>query len=143
MMDDIIDESDTRNNRKSWYKFEDVELTAVYDATIMLEYALIVLKQFASQRDIYYVFLKNLHAMFFGTYMAEHADTRHKPRKYSNQLYNLITDIKSQNSIVFAVWFGMLMAGITDEKVIKLAKHITGKMARLFQDQVFIWSCSI
>jgi len=137
IVDDIIDQSEERNNRKSWYKTTNVGLSAVYDAILLMSLGFDMFKRHSSNSQFYYDLLKSVHAEAFCLHMAELADKRHKPDTFSFNLYETIIKIKNSNSILILVFVAMKLAGIADKKVFEITKDIVMKLGRLTQAEVF------
>ena len=137
MVDDIIDQSEDRNNRKSWYKVTNIGLSAIYDAILLLSLGFDMFKRHSSNSQLYYDLLRCVHAETFHSHMAELADKRHKPDTFSFDLYETIAPIKIASVILTTVFFVMKLAGIADKKVFEITKDIVMKLGRLTQAEVF------
>ena len=137
MVDDIIDQNEDRNNRKTWYKTTNVGPSAVYDATLLMYLGFHIFKRYSSNSQLYYDLYRSVHDVVYCVRIAEHADKSHKPHTFSLNLYETIARIKSSDAVFGIVFVAMKLAGIADKKVFEITKDIVMKFGRLTQAEVF------
>lgn len=135
-MDDIIDQSQQRNKRKSWYTIENVGLSAVYDLCIIKEVACLLLKQHLINSNMYKHFQKQIHNGTLKVHLAEVIDRIHKPSTFTIELYDIVALYKSTNVLWAIIALAVHLAGITDVNSMKQMEKVCVKIGRLYQREV-------
>ena len=137
-MDDIIDQSQERNRRKSWYRIEDVGLSAVYDMCIIEEIAYMIIKRNLTNSHMYKHYQKEVHHGILKVHLAELIDRIHKPSTFTMKLYDTIALYKSTNVLWQCVALAAHLAGVTDVNNLKQMEKVCVKIGRLYQREVLL-----
>jgi len=142
VMDDIMDESETRRGQPCWYKKDDVKMNAINDGLILEAQIYVLLKRYFGEDADYMRIVELMHETTHQTALGQFLDlTTADPHKVDFDLFSL--DVYSKIVIYKTAFYsfylpvasGMLLAGIHDESLYAKAKEICVEMGHLFQVQ--------
>ncbi|KAL3267276.1 hypothetical protein HHI36_011407 [Cryptolaemus montrouzieri] len=143
IMDDIVDNSETRRGKLSWFKFKDVGLNAINDATIIQMSLFEIINKYFSEHKYYKelvnVFLKvNLKTFIGQTLDCERLDLE----KISKQRFNEVTDNKTgYYTFYFPMVLAMYLANRPDLDFHRSGLKILWELGRFYQFQNDYMDC--
>ncbi len=142
VMDDIMDESETRRGQPCWYLRPDVKMNAINDGLLLEAHIYVVLQKYFGKDDVYVPLLELLHETTHQTALGQFLDlTTAEPNKvdFSRFSMGIYTDIvvykTSFYSFYLPIALGMRLAGVDDASLYAHAKRICIKMGTMFQVQ--------
>ncbi|XP_014243529.1 farnesyl pyrophosphate synthase [Cimex lectularius] len=142
VLDDIIDESETRRGRPCWYKVPGVGLKALNDALLLESSIYKLLKQHLNGTPHYIPIMELFHETTLNTTIGQIIDTNTASldgtqfEKINMDRYNFITTYKTScYTFHLPVAIGMYLAGIFDKEMHRQAKTVLLAMGHYFQVQ--------
>jgi farnesyl diphosphate synthase len=143
VMDDIMDESETRRGQICWYLQPDVKMNAINDGLLLEAHIYVILKRyFDGEPELYVHLLELLHETTHQTALGQFLDlTTSEPDKvdfsrFSMQVYTDIVVYKTAwYSFYLPCALGMRLAGVSDPTLYQQAKDICREMGTMFQVQ--------
>ena len=142
VMDDIMDESETRRGQICWYLQPDVKMNAINDGLLLEAHIYVILKKYFGSDPCYVDLLELLHEVTHQTALGQFLDlTTSEPDKVDFDRFSLgvYTDIVVYKTAFYSFYLpcalGMRLAGVTDEKLYKQAADICKAMGAMFQVQ--------
>jgi len=142
VMDDIMDESETRRGQPCWYLREDVKMNAINDGLILEAQIYVLLKRYFGTDAEYVQLMELMHETTYQTALGQFLDlTTAEPHKvdfslFSMEVYSKIVIYKTaMYSFYLPVACGMVLGGISDPKLFSQTKQICMEMGHLFQVQ--------
>ena len=142
VMDDIMDESETRRGQICWYLQPDVKMNAINDGLLLEAHIYVVLKKYFGDDPVYVPLLELLHEVTHQTALGQFLDlTTAEPDKVDFDRFSLsvYTDIVVYKTAFYSFYLpcalGMRLAGVTDPSLYKQAEEICKEMGALFQVQ--------
>ena len=143
VMDDIMDESETRRGQKCWYLLPDVKMNAINDGLLLEAQIYVVLKKwFGDEPALYIQLMDLLHEVTHQTALGQFLDlTTSEPHvvdfsRFSLQVYSDIVVYKTAfYSFYLPCALGMRLAGVSDPALYAKAKDICMQIGHLFQVQ--------
>jgi len=142
VMDDIMDDSQTRRGQPCWYLKPDVKMNAINDGLILEAHIYLMLKRYFGEDAEYVALVELFHEVTHQTAMGQFLDlTTADPHKVDFSLFSL--DVYSKIVIYKTAYYsfylpvacGMVLGGITDENLFGQAREICVEMGHLFQVQ--------
>jgi len=142
VMDDIMDDSQTRRGQSCWYLREDVKMNAINDGLILEAQIYVMLKRYFEHDAEYVTLLEMMHDVTHLTALGQFLDlTTAEPHKVDFSLFSL--DVYSKIVIYKTAYYsfylpvacGMVLGGITDKTVYAQTRDICIEMGHLFQVQ--------
>ena len=148
VLDDIMDEAETRRGRACWYKNDNIGLTAINDAILIESGVFQLLRTHFREKEYYLDLIELFHDVIFKTSMGQCLDlqTSHngKPdlNSFTMNRYSAIVKYKTAYySFYLPVAIAMYMAGIKDPEVHRQARTILFEMGNFFQVQDDFLDC--
>uniref|UniRef100_A0A1B6E8U3 Farnesyl pyrophosphate synthase n=1 Tax=Clastoptera arizonana TaxID=38151 RepID=A0A1B6E8U3_9HEMI len=143
VLDDMIDQSETRRGRLCWYKNPEVGLSAVNDGIFIESGIYQLMKKHFLNEPYYFDAIDMFHDVTHKTIMGQSLDNitalsipKYKLDKFSMDRYNNIVKFKtSYYSFHLPIALAMYMANITDPEKHRQAKTILLQMGNFFQVQ--------
>jgi len=142
VMDDIMDESETRRGQPCWYLKPEVKMNAINDGLILEAHIYLMLKRYFGEGSEYVTLLELFHEVTHQTAMGQFLDlTTADPHKvdfslFSLNVYSKIVIYKTAfYSFYLPVACGMVLGGIKDQELYTQARDICVEMGHLFQVQ--------
>jgi len=143
VMDDIMDESETRRGQICWYKVDDVKMNAINDGLLLEAQIYVVLKNyFGSEPQLYIQLIDLLHETTHQTALGQFLDlTTSEPHKvdFSRFSLDVYSDIVIYKTAFYSFYapaaLGMRLAGVSDPALYEKAKIICMEIGHLFQVQ--------
>ena len=142
VMDDIMDESETRRGQICWYLQPDVKMNAINDGLLLEAHIYVILKKYFGNDPVYVHLLELLHETTHQTALGQFLDlTTSEPDKVDFDRFSLsvYTDIVVYKTAFYSFYLpcalGMRLAGVTDEKLYAQAAAICKEMGEMFQVQ--------
>ena len=145
MLDDLMDDSETRRGKPCWYKNEDVKLIAINDAVMVECLTFKILKRHFGREPYYPQLLDLFMETTFQTEVGQLLDTLCMNLglgDFTAERWELIVKYKTSfYSFYLAVASGMIMGGITDVSEYDRAREILVTMGVYFQAQDDFLDC--
>ncbi|KAL3929067.1 MAG: hypothetical protein SGPRY_002117 [Prymnesium sp.] len=166
VMDDIMDESETRRGQPCWYLKDDVKMNAINDGLLLEAHIYVLLQRYFSVDTNYVKLIELIHETTYQTALGQFLDlTTAEPHKVDFSLFSLdvYSKVHSSPSLIepfragphaqiviyktamysfyLPVACGMLLGGITDENVYAQTKEVCMEMGHLFQVQDDFLDC--
>uniref|UniRef100_A0A7S0I3W0 Farnesyl diphosphate synthase n=1 Tax=Hanusia phi TaxID=3032 RepID=A0A7S0I3W0_9CRYP len=151
VLDDIMDESQTRRGQPCWYKLPEVKKMAINDGLILESCIFLLLKKHVKPYsvDLYHNCVELFREVSFQTELGQLLDmTTESPEgrldfsRFTIERYKLIVKYKTAfYSFYLPVAAGLYLAGLTGEKDLDLTKEITIAMGEYFQIQDDFLDC--
>jgi len=142
VMDDIMDESETRRGQICWYLQPDVKMNAINDGLLLEAHIYVILRKYFGNDPVYVHLLELLHEVTHQTALGQFLDqTTSEPDKVDFDLLSLTvySDIVVYKTAFYSFYLpcalGMRLAGVTDEALYAQAAEICKAMGHLFQVQ--------
>lgn len=139
MVDDIMDNSETRRGRECWYKFEDVGLGAINDGMMLENGIYLLLKKYFGDKDFYHNIVELFHEITFITTVGQLLDLKmacSDVTTFEMEIYNKIVANKTSHySFYLPVALAMQLAGFTDPEMFCRSKAILLEIGNFFQAQ--------
>jgi len=143
IMDDIMDQSETRRGKQCWYRVDGVGLTAVNDGLLMESLVYQLLEKHFSHKPYINQVYRLFHRITLLTCYGQAVDLLSTPTgrrpdltKFTNTRYETIVTYKTgYYTFVLPVRLGMYMAEITDSTAHDQIESILLKMGQFFQVQ--------
>lgn len=149
VIDDMIDQSETRRGRICWYRNPEVGLNAVNDALLIESGIYQLMKQYFGNKPYYLNCMDLFHDATHKTIMGQSLDmltsmslSKYKFAKFTMDHYNRIVKYKTTYyTFHLPVALAMHMAGITDVEKHRQAKTLLLEMGNFFQVQDDYMDC--
>jgi len=142
VMDDIMDDSQTRRGQPCWYLRDDVKMNAINDGLILEAQIYVMLKRYFADDPTYVQLMEMMHEVTHLTALGQFLDlTTAEPHTvdfslFSMDVYSKIVIYKTAfYSFYLPVALGMVLGGITDPSLFAKTKDICAEMGHLFQVQ--------
>jgi len=142
VMDDIMDESETRRGQICWYLQPDVKMNAINDGLLLEAHIYVILKRYFGDDPVYVHLLELLHETTHQTALGQFLDlTTSEPDTVDFDRFSMTvyTDIVVYKTAFYSFYLpcalGMRLAGVEDETLYKKAADICKEMGALFQIQ--------
>ena len=142
VMDDIMDESETRRGQICWYLQPDVKMNAINDGLLLEAHIYVILQKYFGDDPVYVNLLELLHETTHQTALGQFLDlTTSEPDKvdFSRFSMEVCTEIYIYKTAFYSFYLpcalGMRLAGVTDDSLYSQAKEICKEMGCLFQVQ--------
>ncbi|CAH1255547.1 FDPS [Branchiostoma lanceolatum] len=142
VLDDIMDQSQTRRGQPCWYRVEDVGNMAINDACYVESCIYKLLRRFCRGQPYYVDLLELFQGTTYKTIVGQSLDLITSPdgkvnlSNFTEERYNAIVKYKTAfYSFHLPVAAAMYMAGITSKESHDNAKTILLEMGRFFQIQ--------
>ena len=142
MVDDVIDKSTIRRGKKCWYLNEGVGLNVLYDAILIYSTINDTLKQkfFNSQRygNMTRIILRTSRELLLGQKCEVETSNSKEPiyKKFTSHKHYILSKYKTGSSINCAFAMALNLANVTNEKVLRLSRHVLDNVGYLTQIQV-------
>ena len=142
IIDDIIDNGDTRRGKHCWYLNEDVGLRGLYDAILIYSTINDTLKQKFFNSHKYGAMtrsvLKTSHDLLLGHKCEVETSNSKEPilKKFTHHRYYTISKYKTTAVVNCAFEMAFNLANITDKEVLLLSRYAVDNVGYLFQVQV-------
>ncbi|XP_043237289.1 farnesyl pyrophosphate synthase-like isoform X3 [Amphibalanus amphitrite] len=148
VLDDIMDNSETRRGKECWYRKDGLGLPAINDAILMEAGIYKLLKLHCSSEPYYPNLIDLFHSTTMKTTLGQSLDLlgaqsgKLDLQKYTMERYSAIVKYKTAHySFHLPIALAMHMAGISDPESHRQAKHILLEMGNLFQVQDDFLDC--
>uniref|UniRef100_A0A6M2DRV7 Farnesyl pyrophosphate synthase n=1 Tax=Xenopsylla cheopis TaxID=163159 RepID=A0A6M2DRV7_XENCH len=150
VLDDVMDNSDTRRGQPCWYKTNDLGLAAINDGLLLEAGLFELLKKYFGQKDYYINLVDMFHDAMLKTTIGQSLDVRtaivqpieKKLALFTMDLYSSIVKYKTAYySFYLPVALAMYMSGIKDTEVHRQTKTILLEMGHFFQVQDDFLDC--
>lgn len=148
MLDDIMDQSETRRGVACWYRKEEVGLSAINDAILVHATMYSTLKKYFANQPYYKNVIEMFNEMLLktatGQFLDTHSTKNGKPdlSQFTMKRYNSIVKYKtSYYTFQLPIGLAMLMSGIDDPEMHRQAKTILLEMGQFFQIQDDFLDC--
>ncbi|XP_078572346.1 farnesyl pyrophosphate synthase-like isoform X1 [Branchiostoma floridae x Branchiostoma japonicum] len=142
VLDDIMDQSQTRRGQPCWYRVEEVGNMAINDACYIESCIYRLLRRFCRDQPYYVDLLELFQGTTYKTIVGQSLDLITSPdgkvnlSNFTEERYNAIVKYKTAfYSFHLPVAAAMYMAGITSKESHKNSKTILLEMGRFFQIQ--------
>merc|ERR1719230_2260024 len=90
VMDDIMDESETRRGQPCWYLKPDVKMNAINDGLLLEGHIYVILKKYFSSEEVYLPLIELLHEVTYQTALGQFLDlTTSEPDKVDFDRFSL------------------------------------------------------
>lgn len=141
--DDVMDDSITRRGQPCWYRRDEVQLIAINDAFILETCVYKILKRYFGDESYYNqlldLMIETTRQTEFGQLLdltSQRQDGKIDLDRFTLERYSMIVKYKTAfYSFYLPVAGGMIMAGITDQKLYDTARTILCDMGEYFQVQ--------
>ncbi|RWS22043.1 bifunctional GPPS/FPPS isoprenyl diphosphate synthase precursor-like protein, partial [Leptotrombidium deliense] len=137
VIDDVVDEAETRRNTTCWYKHENA---AVRHANIMISFVYTLLKKYfrddPNYSNLLDVFMQTEHCTNIGQNMDVKFSNPEELEKYKMTVYNTIVTAKAAHcTFILPVRMCLYLLNTTDPKLLDWATKVCEKIGILFQAQ--------
>lgn len=150
VVDDVMDNAETRRGIPCWYRKEDIGLTAINDGILLENGLYSILRRHFSGLPCYVPIMELFHEVTLKTSMGQALDCQSlkggRPNLdlFTMNRYNAIVKYKTAYySFQLPVALAMYMAGKFDPEMHRQAKTILLEMGHFFQVQVGELSCNV
>ncbi|XP_018496993.2 farnesyl pyrophosphate synthase-like [Galendromus occidentalis] len=143
ILDDIMDKSITRRNRKCWYLLEEVGLKAINDAILLEAASLKVIRDVFRTHKSYLHIVELLHEVNYRTCQGQCLDLlSEKKGVYDEEHYKSIVELKTScYTFTLPIRLGMYLADICDPEMHRAAEVIALQIGHIFQAQDDFLDC--
>ncbi|XP_014209666.1 farnesyl pyrophosphate synthase-like [Copidosoma floridanum] len=149
IIDDILDNSQSRREQPCWYRLEDVGHTAVNDAVLLEHATFHLLRMHFKDKPCYLELMEAMQEIIMDVtigqaldVMATNALKKSDWSAFTIDRFNLITKYKSSfMAFLLPMQFAMYLAEIRDPEVHKQTKEILLKMGPFYQMQDDYFDC--
>ncbi|KAG4305273.1 hypothetical protein PORY_001443 [Pneumocystis oryctolagi] len=148
VVDDMMDQSETRRGQRCWYLMPDVGMIAINDSFMLESSVFFLLKKYFGSELYYPSLMESFHDATFKTEFGQLLDLLIAPdnetdlSRFSMQTHSFIIEYKTTfYSFYLPVVLAMNMAGVRDEEDFKQAKDILVPLGKYFQIQDDFLDC--
>lgn len=145
IMDDIMDNSETRRGHKCWYKLEDVGMAAINDSLMVENGIYYLLKKYFEDKPYYTELVELFHEITFVTAIGQSLDihtSKLDVTKFTMERYKAIVSNKTAYyTFYLPVALAMKMTGYKDPEIYRQTKTILLEAGQFFQAQDDFLDC--
>ncbi|XP_049818692.1 farnesyl pyrophosphate synthase isoform X2 [Aethina tumida] len=148
VMDDVMDQSETRRGVPCWYKKDNVGLSAINDACLLENGIYSILRKYFSSHPSYIPVIELFHDITLKTSMGQcldsmsHKDGKPNLEMFTMNRYNSIVKYKTAYyTFQLPIALAMHLANLNDPEMHRQAKTILLEMGQFFQIQDDFLDC--